>query len=188
MINKLIAEIKKIDSFSDEEIGVFFGFLDDGFIAKGDHFLKLGEVSHYVAYIVSGLAMHYKIADGVEIPIDFTTEGAWMAYLRSFTGRIPSDTGIKVLEDTHVLKLSATKMQELFQLEPKFMALRNFYTEMAFMSHSQHSADLTMLDGKERYRKFVDEKPDLLNRVPQYYIAAYLGIKPQSLSRIRKEG
>jgi CRP/FNR family transcriptional regulator, anaerobic regulatory protein len=188
MINKLVAEIKKIDSFSNEEIELFFGFLDEGFIAKGDHFLKLGEVSHYVAYIVSGLAMHYKISDGIETPIDFTTEGAWMAYLKSFTGRIPSDTGIKVLEDTRILKLSATKMQELFHLEPKFMTLRNYYTETAFMSHAQHGADLAMLDGKQRYRKFVKERPDLVNRVPQYYIAAYLGIQPQSLSRIRKEG
>jgi ribosomal protein L10 len=55
------------------------------------------------------------------------------------------------------------------------------------MSNAQHSADLAMLSGKERYYKFVKEKPHLINRIPQYYIASYLGIKPQSLSRIRKE-
>jgi hypothetical protein len=55
------------------------------------------------------------------------------------------------------------------------------------MSNAQHSADLAMLNGKDRYYKFMKEKPHLINRIPQYYIAAYLGIKPQSLSRIRKE-
>jgi len=56
------------------------------------------------------------------------------------------------------------------------------------MSYARHGADLAMLSGKQRYYKFMQEKPHLINRIPQYYIAAYLGIKPQSLSRIRKEG
>jgi len=187
MINKLINDIKKIDNFSDEEIDQFFSYLTEGFIAKGDHFLKIGEVSHHVAFIISGLGMHYKIYDGMEIPIDFTPEGMWLAYLTSFSNGTPADVAIKALEDTKILKLSAMKMQELFHWQPKFMALKNFYTELSFMSTAQHSADLAMLDGKKRYYKFMQEKPDLLNRVPQYYIAAYLGIKPQSLSRLRNE-
>jgi CRP-like cAMP-binding protein len=95
--------------------------------------------------------------------------------------------GIKALEDMRILRLSATNMQLLFEAQPKFIALRSFYTERSFMSNAQHSADLAMLSGKDRYAKFMKEKPDLINRIPQYYIAAYLGIKPQSLSRIRKE-
>lgn len=186
MIDKLTAEIKKIADFSADEIDQFFGCLEEDFIPKGDHFLKFGQVSHYVAYITSGLAMHYQLADGVEIPIDFTTQGEWLAYLKSFTSGNPSEMAIKVLEDTRMLKLSATKMQELFSRQPKFIAMKYFYTEVSFMSYAQHSADLTMLDGKDRYEKFMREKPDLLNRVPQYYIAAFLGIKPQSLSRLRK--
>ena len=187
MIDKLIRDMKKIDQFSEEEIGTFISCLTEGFIAKGDHFLRIGEVSHHVAFITSGLGMHYRLHDGLEIPIDFTPAGEWLAYLRSFAEGTPADVAIKVLEDTKILRLSATKMQELFQWQPKFMALKNFYTELSFMNNAQHSADLAMLSGKERYYKFMVEKPDLVNRVPQYYIAAYLGIKPQSLSRLRKE-
>jgi hypothetical protein len=79
-------------------------------------------------------------------------------------------------------------MQKLFEAQPKFMVLKDFYTETSFMSYARHGADLAMLSGKQRYYKFMQEKPHLINRIPQYYIAAYLGIKPQSLSRIRKEG
>jgi CRP-like cAMP-binding protein len=186
MVNKLRTEIKKIADFSDDEIDQFFGYLEEDLIPKGQHFLKFGQVSHYVAYITSGLAMHYQLSDGVEIPIDFTVEGEWMAYLKSFTGGIPSEMAIKALEDTRILKLSATKMQQLFSWQPKFIAMKYFYTEISFMNYAQHSADLAMLDGKDRYDKLIREKPDLINRVPQYYIAAFLGIKPQSLSRLRK--
>jgi CRP-like cAMP-binding protein len=188
MIDQLISKIQLVDKYSDEDIDLFTGYLSEGYIAKNEHFLNFGEVSHHVAFIGTGLAMHYKLYDGMEIPIDFTPEGEWLAYLTSFTNGTPSDMAIKALEDTRILRLSATNMQKLFQAQPKFMALKNFYTEISFMSNAQHGADLAMLNGKQRYYKFMREKPDLVNRVPQYYIAAYLGIKPQSLSRIRKEG
>ncbi len=188
MYDKLICELKSICNFSDTDFENILGYLEEDFVAKGDHFLKEGEVSHYMGYIISGLTMHYKIHDGIEIPCDFTAEHEWTAYLKSFSGRTPADMAIKALEDTHVLKLSVTNFQKLLQLYPSLMALKNYYTELSFIQITQHTADLAMLDAKQRYYKFMHEKPHLVNRLPQYYIAAYLGIKPQSLSRIRKEG
>jgi CRP-like cAMP-binding protein len=188
MTAKLTAEIKRIGDFSNADIDLFFSFLKESFLPRGDYFLQEGQVSRYLAYTLSGLTMHFKMADGVEIPCDFTAEGQWLGYLKSFASGRPADMAIKALEDTHLLKLSAADMQQLFHMQPKFMALKNYYTELSFISNTQHSADLAMLNATQRYSKFRSERPDLVNRVPQYAIAAYLGIKPQSLSRIRKEG
>ena len=186
ILNQLISKIQLVDKFSEQDIELITGVLQEETINKNDHFLKIGEISRHVAFLGTGLAMHYKLYDGMEIPVDFTPEGEWVAYLESFTNGTPADTGIKLLEDAQVLTLSAANMQMLFQAQPKFAALKNFYTERSFMSNAQHSANLAMLNGKQRYYKFMNEKPHLVNRIPQYYIAAYLGIKPQSLSRIRK--
>jgi CRP/FNR family transcriptional regulator, anaerobic regulatory protein len=188
VIQQLINKILLVDKFSNEDIDLFSGYLTEDTIAKNEHFLNFGEISRHVAFIGTGLAMHYKLHDGMEIPIDFTPENEWLAYLTSFSQGTPSDMGIKALEDMRILRLSSTHMQLLFQAQPKFIALKSFYTEISFMSNAQHGADLAMLNGKQRYYKFIKEKPHLINRIPQYYIAAYLGIKPQSLSRIRKEG
>jgi len=79
-------------------------------------------------------------------------------------------------------------MQCLFLLSSRWLVFKNHLVENVFFNITEHNADLATLDAKERYYKFMREKPDLINRVPQYYIAAYLGITPQSLSRIRKEG
>ncbi|HEY2581788.1 MAG TPA: Crp/Fnr family transcriptional regulator [Mucilaginibacter sp.] len=187
MFDRLFNEIKSIESFSDSDIELGNGFLDEFFIEKGDYFLKEGQVSRHVAYIKSGLTMHYRIYDGLEVPCDFLRENQWVAYIKSFMNKTPADMAIKALEDTVLLRLSYNNMQQLFQLQPKFLALKNYYTELSFIDTAQHAADLAVLSAKERYHKFMKEKPDLINRVPQYYIAAYLGIKPQSLSRIRKE-
>jgi CRP-like cAMP-binding protein len=187
MFSRLIAEIKTVGDFSASDLNLFISLLDRAVLAKGDHFLRIGQVSYHVAYIDSGLAMHYQLYDGVEIPIEFTRENQWLAYLKSFTNQTPAEVGLKILEDTVLFRLSAQNMQELFQRQPKFMAMKNHYTELSLMAMATHGTDLVTLTAKERYYKFMKEKPGLVNRIPQYYIAAYLGIKPQSLSRIRKE-
>ena len=123
-----------VDKFSDADISLMAKYLTEDSIAKNDHFLYFGEVSRHVAFIGTGLAMHYRLHDGMEIPVDFTPEGEWIAYLSSFSQGTPSDMGIKALEDMRILKLSATNMQLLFEAQPKFMKLKNFYTETSFMN------------------------------------------------------
>lgn len=186
MTDKLISEIQNIADFSAADIDLFFNSVSETFIKKGEHFLLQGKVSKHIGYIESGLMMYYKIIDGVEIPSDFAKENEWVAYLKSFSTGSISDMSIKAIEDTQILTLSNTSMSELFKKQPKFMALRNYYVEMSFLRNIEHTSALATLNAKQRYYKFMKDHSDLINRVPQYYIAAYLGIKPQSLSRIRK--
>jgi CRP-like cAMP-binding protein len=188
MTDRLIQEIQKIDTFSDEEIDILQGYLVNKFIRKGDHFLISGQVSRYIAFIDSGLMMHYSLHDGVEVPCNFSLEGEWMGSLKSFTSGSPTEVAIKALEDSSIREISAEHMQRLFLLSPRWLLFKNHLVQLVFFTITQHNADLAMLDAKKRYYKFMQEKPELINRVPQYYIAAYLGIKSQSLSRIRKEG
>lgn len=186
MIDKLITEINTIANFSEEDISLFIEALEESIVLKGEYFLKEGQISNRFGYIASGLMMYYKIIDGNEIPTDFALKDDWVVYLKSYTTGFASDMNIKALEDTSIFILSSSKMEELLSIQPKFMALRSYYTELSFVRISQQIYDLTTLNAKKRYNKFSTDYPELIKRVPQYYIAAYLGIKPQSLSRIRK--
>jgi len=186
MKDRLIDEIKTIVNISEEDIMLFMDSLNEVYIKKGEHFLTEGQVCRHIGYVKKGLLMYYKITDGNEVPCDFTAENGWVTYLKSFSTNSPSDMSIKALEDTCLLTLSNTRMGELFEVQPKFLALKSYYTERYFISNTQHAANLATLAAKDRYYKFMKENPDLINRVPQYLIAAYLGIRPQSLSRIRK--
>ena len=187
MSERLIQQLQKIDNFSDEEIDMLQSKLIDKFIGKGDHFLHLGQVSRHVAFIDAGLMMHYSLHDGIEIPCNFSLEGDWMGSLKSFTTGSQTDVAIKALEDTWIREISGDHLQQLFLSSPRWLLFKNHLVQLVFFNITQHNADLAMLDAKARYYKFMREKPELINRIPQYYIAAYLGIKPQSLSRIRKE-
>ena len=189
MLETLISQLESLVHFSDDEIEILEDMIEEVSLKKGDHFLKIGHVCRHLAYIGSGLTMHYHLHDGIEIPVDFLGEGEWVSYLKSLTSRTASDMGIKTLEDTTLFRLSADNLNRLLEMQPaKVMKIKNYYTEQSFIKNTQHGADMAMLNAKQRYQKFVHENAGLHNRIPQYYIAAYLGIKAESLSRIRKGG
>ena len=186
MIDNLKKEIKSIADFSEADIELFGNALEEAFIPKGEHFLHEGQISKHLGYIKSGLTMYYKISEGIEIPVDFAMENEWIAHLESFTSGTASNMSIKALEDTSLLTLTNDSMHKLINTQPKFLVIKNYYTELSFIRNTHHASDLAMLNAKQRYYKFMKENPALINRIPQYHIAAYLGIKPQSLSRLRK--
>lgn len=185
MSRQLIKEIKALTDVTDSDIADFMQSMQRLFIPKGDCFLQVGQVSRRMGYIERGLMIHYQMHDGNECPTGFTKEYEWVAYLKSFTTGSPSDTSIRALEDTELLVLTSETMAKVFELQPKFMAVRSFYTDQFLVRTVEHLSDLANMKARDRYHKFVEQNPDLLNRIPQYLIAAYLGMRPQSLSRLR---
>jgi CRP/FNR family transcriptional regulator, anaerobic regulatory protein len=186
-LDNLKSQMNKV-GMTDDDFDLLASKFEKQELKKGDAFLEEGQVSKRMAYIETGLAMYYRTVDGEEIPVDFGIENDWITYLTSFNNQSVSDMNIRMLEDSVVHCLSFNSLNEVVLANPKFMALKNHYVEQSFMEIARHGANLAMLDAKQRYYKFMKEKPHLIDRVPQYYIAAYLGIKPQSLSRIRKDG
>jgi hypothetical protein len=89
MTERLIDELQKIDTFSNEEIDVLQSYLVEKFIRKGDYFLSMGQVSRHIAFIDSGLMMHFSLHNGVEIPCNFSLEADWMGSLKSFNSGSP---------------------------------------------------------------------------------------------------
>jgi CRP/FNR family transcriptional regulator, anaerobic regulatory protein len=187
MYKNLILNISNFDRYTESELDMFTSIARLKKLSKGDHFLKEGQISNEIAYIDQGMLMHYTLHDGEIIPADFAVEHEWTAYLKSFSSREPSDMNIMALEESVLFTFSAQDLKVIFEKYPKFLALKNHQIEKSFFKVTQHAADLAKLSTKQRYYKLMQEKPYLINRVPQYYIASYLGMKPQSLSRIRKE-
>ena len=185
-MDDLIENVQQFDQFSEEELAALSAIARPKQLAKGDYLLKEGQVSQEIVYVRQGLLMHYTNNDGESVPCDFATEGEWVAHLKSFSSGQPSEINIIAQEDSLVYAFSRDNLQSLFQAYPRFMALQNHQVEQAFISTSEHASNLATLTAQQRYHWLVKQKPQLVQRIPQYYLAAYLGIKPQSLSRIRK--
>ena len=154
--------------------------------AKGTVLLEEGRVATECYFNVKGLVRCYYLIDGEEKTTQFYTEGDSICSLTSYLQRTPAPHYLACIETSTLAVLSYEKEQELFQRFPKFESLCRLSMESNFGDH-QHRMDHYLITSPEqRYLHLQATQPALVNRVPQYLLASYLGIKPESLSRIRK--
>ena len=113
-------------------------------------------------------------------------EDWWIGDMQSFFLQIPSMFNIQALEDCELLVSSKTEFENAFIEVPDFEKFYRLKTQTAYTKTQQTVVEKTET-AEDRYLKIFKTNPSLLQRVPQHYLASYLGIKPQSLSRIRKK-
>lgn len=155
--------------------------------AKGEHYLPLDKMPTGLGYVEQGGFMFYTIDEGVEKAIDFSFEDSWVTDLVSLNEGSASHMAIVAVEDSTVLQLEATDIAMLSDQYPILLKVKNYYVEKSFANVSKHDQRMITMNAKQRYIDLQKHNPKILSMVAQYYVASYLGIAPQSLSRIRKE-
>lgn len=186
MKNKLIHYFSKITPLSADEIQLLTDTMLIKQVKKDSFLLKEGQLNKDTFFILDGLVREYKVIDGEEISTHFFSEEQWIISLTSFTEETPSTHNLICMEDTTVVIGNETKAQELFKKYPRFETVSRMVMESVF-SEQQKTMSAYLTDSPEqRYLRLFETKPDLIQRVPQYQLASYIGVKPESLSRIRK--
>ena len=153
---------------------------------KGSYLLKAGNVCRYIIFIETGLVRYYANTDDNEKTNYFNKEGEFVCDYLSFLPQIPSGINIQALEDTTIYQISFTDMQQFYEQVEHGERFGRLAIEQVFVSAISQMNSLYTDPPEVRYRKFISNFPNLGQRIPQYYIASYIGIQPQSLSRIRK--
>ncbi len=186
MVNKLIDYFLKITPLtSDEQESLVASMLVKSF-KSGDFILKEGQRSADTFFVLEGLARQYKLIGGEEITTAFYKEGQWIISLLSFTENPVCQENLICIEDTTIVVGNEQKAQELFSLYPRFETISRVVMETVFYEQQQRLNAYLTDSPEKRYLALLETQPDILQRVPQYQIASYIGIKPESLSRIRK--
>lgn len=186
-MNKLKAYLGDKFTFTNEEIDEIFGCFSSKSMLKNEYFIKEGQYCKNIAFVEKGVFIYYQIIDGEEKICDFAFENDWVTHYKSLLGNIPSELNVKALENTELWIMDLNKMEQLSHTLSKVNIIRSTMAEEYFTKSTQRSANLTNLDARARYQALLKEIPFIHQRVPQYHIASYLGIKPQSLSRIRAD-
>ncbi|WNJ19629.1 Crp/Fnr family transcriptional regulator [Pontibacter sp. G13] len=153
---------------------------------KGEYLLRQGQVSGSTFFILEGCVREYTVKDIEEQTTHFFTEGQWAISLNSFGTDQAATHNWVCVEKTTVVVGDEQQAQQLFQQFPRFETISRTIMEAAF---SEQKAALTSYytdTPEERYLKVLQQRPGLIQRVPQYHLASYIGVKPESLSRIRK--
>ncbi|GAB3892050.1 Crp/Fnr family transcriptional regulator [Larkinella knui] len=182
----LIDRINQIISLSEQEAQLLKQLFTEKRIKKGEHFLREGQVCHSVALISVGLVRYYINEDGQEGTYYFSREGDFVCDYESFLPQTPSSKNIQALEDTSLYVVSYAGLQQLYQSVKQGERLGRLGIEQVFVTVLQQLASFYKDSPEVRYQRFLHTFAAISQRVSQYYIASYVGIKPQSLSRIRK--
>jgi CRP-like cAMP-binding protein len=153
---------------------------------KGDHLLEAGNVCRYITFIKTGLVRYYINSDGEQQTNYFNKENEFVCDYMSFLPQIPSNVNIQALEDTTVYVISFNDMQQFYSTVEHGERFGRLGIEQVFINVISQVVSLYTDPPDVRYHKFISNFTDIGQRIPQYYIASYVGIKPQSLSRIRK--
>ena len=185
MENELFGFIAKYMPLSDEEkqaitdLGIFKSF------KKGTVLLHEGEVSIDYYFVIKGCLRCYYIIDGEEKTTDFFTESQSLAPQSSVT-KTPSTYYLSCVEDSILTVANAEMEQAIFEKLPRFETLCRLLSEDLLAKNQASFDSFKTSTPEQRYLHLQNTRPDLLQRVPLHQLASYLGIKRESLSRIRK--
>ena len=186
MSTTIINALTALIAFSEGELAEFMEALKSRKLKKNDFMLEAGTVCKSMAIINSGGLRYYSITEKGEQSNWFAFEGEWLGDYESFLTQQPSLHFIQALEDTEIFCLSYDDMQKLYSKGISFERFGRLIAENLFISTERSRHDLANLPADQRYLNLINRYPNILKRIQVQHIATYLGIQPQSLSRIRR--
>ena len=155
-------------------------------LSKNDYFLKEGDVNKNIGFLQKGLVRYFVYRDDEESTFEFTKEGEFIADYQSFNNKTISIQNIQAIEDCELLIIDYPSVQNIFQSTKNGNLIGRLIIEHRFDVMVNQLLAIYMQNHQERYKSFVNQYSDLLQRIPQYLIASYVGVKAPSLSRIRR--
>lgn len=181
MFEDIIKTLKK----DNQKWGQFQDLLIERQISAKTILLNEGEISTHAHIIRKGCLREWFNKDGKEITFQFFFEGQAVASIDSFLNNQPSLYTIESIEPSIIYSIGKDKFEEIYHLFPEFKDRFQELMYQRFRNYANLFLSRIKDSPKERYEDLIQNHPQIIKRVPQHYIASYLGITPTSLSRIR---
>lgn len=182
----LLKYFQKIMPLTQEEIEGIVETMTIKEFKKGTVLLKEGQISTEVYFVLKGCVRQYYLVDGEEKTNNFFTEEQWVISMNSFSQNKPSNHFLDCCLDSYLVVGNREKEEGLYKKFPKLETVSRRVMEKVFAEQQEIMSSYTTDTAEQRYLKLLKSRPELFQKIPQYQIASYVGVKPESLSRIRK--
>lgn len=157
-------------------------------LTSNDDFCQLGQTHHELAYIKSGCVRYYvTLPDGEEATKDFSFAGTFALPFGSAAVRRPAQVAIAAVVPTELVVWPYQALLELYESHPEWQKVGRRVAEFLYVRKEQRELSFLLMDAQTRYTAMREQFGAQIDSVPQYLLASYLGIRPQSLSRLRKQ-
>lgn len=187
MYDLILKNVQRFIQLTPEEKEYFISLLKYKKVRKRQTLIQEGDPALYQYFVVSGcLRTFYIDTEGMEHNVQFAIEDWWAGDIHGFYTQLPTRYNIVTVEDSELLYMDLTSMEDLFKKVPKFERFFRVLIQNAFIAFQERVLAGMSEPAVERYLKFRNKYPQMDKRIPQNQIASFLGITPESLSRVRK--
>lgn len=156
-------------------------------LKKKELLLEAGQVCTFIAFINSGVLREYNYQYDKEVTVDFMEDGQFTSDYQSFIMQVPSRQYIEALTDVDLLIMRRDEVNALYDKYKIWERFGRLIIERVFCRAEEKRKKIIAATHEELYREFAVLYPQIVQNVPQYYIASYLGLTPEHLSRLRKK-
>lgn len=168
------------------DFSVFSNRLEQKDYDKNAIILKSGQVEDYLYFVEKGMLRFYIEKGEKEITFDFAFEGNFTSGYSSFLTRKPAPYFIQALVATSIWRISYTDLQEVYKCNEQGQRIGRLAAEQLFIRKTARELSFLTQSAEERYLHLLHEQPQYIQQIPLKYLATYIGITPQALSRIRQ--
>jgi CRP-like cAMP-binding protein len=184
-MDRLIENIKLYASLSEQEIQLLRNAVDKKVYNKNEIIFTEGNVSDEIYFVTKGCVRLFYNVDGTDKTAFFYTEGQFICAGESYTYNIPASENYQAVEQTEIFVFTKSKIDVLLKEIPKFEIIARIATENELITCQKVIASFVTKSAEERYIDLLETQGELFQRVPQQYIASFLGVSPETLSRIK---
>ncbi|MDZ4663999.1 MAG: Crp/Fnr family transcriptional regulator [Bacteroidota bacterium] len=185
MYDKLKKYCKQTVPLSDIELELIDNYFEESTLKKKEFLHQNNKVCDFIAFIAYGSIRHFHIKDGVEKTCDISFDNAWVTDFQSFTNDKVGKMNLQAMENTAVFLINKQNLHKLYKECSKYETFGRLMAEEVAQRATEIAMSLSSDKPEERFQNLIKKQPDLFQRIPQKYIANFLGVSPESLSRIR---
>jgi CRP/FNR family transcriptional regulator, anaerobic regulatory protein len=179
--------LKNVSFLTENDCNLFEPFLHTKAVNNKDILLREGQVCKELGFVNKGAFRMYYLSDGKEINTHFSFENEFVVNYDSFLQETPSRYYIQALEDAEIVTFNLPTLQKAYNQSQNWERFGRIMAEYSYKLTTKRVEGFMFMEAEQRYLQMMTETPHLLERVPLYHLASYLGVERESLSRLRKK-
>ncbi len=188
MYDSFLQKLNEKLEFTSEEEDIIKSYLTLKKLRRKQYLLQEGDVCKSIAFVSKGALRSYSVDEkGEEHIIQFALEGWTISDLYSFMTGEPATYNIEAIEDSELILISKSAQEEILKKVPRYETFVRLQITGAYLAMQKRLTSIISLTLEDRYISFINLYPNIVQRVPQRMIASYMGLKPETLSRLRRK-
>ena len=187
MITQILNNIKEYVTLNAIEEKAFTAILEIKQLKKKEFLLQEGKTCDKIYFVNSGCLRLFHVNNSEENTLEFLFANTWYTDFQSFLLNQPTDENVQALEKSEIVQFSIKDLDNLYLSYPVFERMGRLLTQNALISLANLNKEIVNETPAERYLKILKQQPEIVQKIPQYYIAEFLGVKRESLSRIKNK-